>query len=43
MPYREYCMVFECGTVVTLRLPRNITRVQIDIRCVGSTPAGPAP
>lgn len=38
--YSEYHFAFECGTVVTLRLPSNITAVQVHVAAVGHTPAG---
>jgi hypothetical protein len=38
--YTEHTFVFECGTVVSLRLPPNITSVQVHIAPVGQTSAG---
>jgi hypothetical protein len=38
--YTEHHFAFACGTQVSLRLPPNITSVQVHIAPVGGTPAG---
>ncbi len=40
--YTEHHFVFECGTRVWLRLPPNITSVQVHIAPVGG-PVPPSP
>ncbi len=38
--FTEYHFAFECGTRISLRLPSNITSVQVHVAPVGQTPSG---